>query len=125
MTGELQRFLESFGELSIVEWIGLFAPIVILAIVALTGSTVDRRELIPIKTERVLVVGGSSGIGRSIALQYAKRGASVAIMGRRQDELTAVRAECKQAGSPQTLTVVGDFSDVDAVLSGRDLVEKS
>jgi NADPH:quinone reductase-like Zn-dependent oxidoreductase len=125
MTGELQGFLQSFGQLSIVEWIGLFAPVVILAIVALTGSTIDRRELIPTKTERILVVGGSSGIGRSIALQYAKRGASVAIMGRRQEELTAVRAECKQAGSPQTLTIVGDFSEVDAVLSGRDLVEKS
>lgn len=36
-----------------------------------------RETIIPSKTERVLLLGASSGVGRELALEYAKRGARV------------------------------------------------
>lgn len=46
---------------------------------------------------RVLVVGASSGIGRSVGLAAAAAGASVALAARRFDELRAVAAEAGPA----------------------------
>ncbi|HLV29743.1 MAG TPA: SDR family oxidoreductase [Burkholderiaceae bacterium] len=42
--------------------------------------------------ERVFITGASSGIGAALALLYARRGASVALVGRRLDALEAVAA---------------------------------
>ncbi len=43
-----------------------------------------------------LVTGGGSGIGRAIALQLAAKGASVALVGRRQEKLAEVQAEARK-----------------------------
>jgi 3-oxoacyl-[acyl-carrier protein] reductase len=48
---------------------------------------------------RVVVMGGSRGIGRSIALMFARAGAAVAICARGQDGLDAVRREIEAAGA--------------------------
>jgi len=53
-----------------------------------------RRKLVPIYEERVLVIGASSGVGKEIALQYARRGARVALVGRRAEDLERVFQEC-------------------------------
>lgn len=53
-----------------------------------------RRQAIPHEQERVLIVGSSSGVGREIALQYAQRGARVALVGRKADDLKRVLQEC-------------------------------
>ena len=53
-----------------------------------------RLSLIPPFEERVLVLGASSGIGRSIAYQYASRGAKVCLVGRRFDKITEAVAHC-------------------------------
>jgi NAD(P)-dependent dehydrogenase (short-subunit alcohol dehydrogenase family) len=42
---------------------------------------------IDLSEKRVLVVGGSAGIGRSTALAAARAGASIAVVGRSQDKL--------------------------------------
>jgi 3-oxoacyl-[acyl-carrier protein] reductase len=47
---------------------------------------------------RVLVAGGSRGIGRSIALGFARAGASVSICARGRESLEATRAELAAAG---------------------------
>ena len=46
----------------------------------------------------VVVTGSGSGIGRCVAHELASLGATVALVGRNQDKLTAVQAELQQAG---------------------------
>ena len=50
-----------------------------------------------------LVTGGSSGIGKSIALLYAKEGADVVIIGRREEKLKEV---CKLNEKKITYVIV-------------------
>lgn len=47
---------------------------------------------------RILITGGGRGIGRAIALRFAREGAQVAIAARTSDELDAVVAEIEAAG---------------------------
>lgn len=49
---------------------------------------------------RVLVMGGSRGIGRSTALAFARAGAAVAICARSADALQATRHEIEALGVP-------------------------
>lgn len=51
-----------------------------------------------IEGKRVLVTGGSSGIGRAITAALLEKGARVVISGRRQDAIDATVAELKAKG---------------------------
>jgi short-subunit dehydrogenase len=53
---------------------------------------VDHRDRV------VIVTGASSGIGRQVALDFAKQGARVVVAARRADRLAEVAAECRAAG---------------------------
>jgi NADP-dependent 3-hydroxy acid dehydrogenase YdfG len=46
-----------------------------------------------------VVTGGSSGVGRSIALALAAEGANLALLGRNVDLLDEVAKQCRQSGS--------------------------
>jgi serine 3-dehydrogenase len=48
---------------------------------------------VSLKTQTVLVVGASSGIGRSIAIQFAREGSNVMASARRQDRLQILQNE--------------------------------
>lgn len=71
------------------------------------GSTVSHRQ------ERVWITGGGTGIGRELALAYAKRGATVWISGRREAVLQQVVADTSDCrGSISTLVL--DVTDAQA-----------
>lgn len=51
------------------------------------------------QNKTILIAGASSGIGRSVALQLAKKSNRIAILARRGDELSLLAAEIEQLGS--------------------------
>lgn len=80
--------------------------------------------------ERVLVVGASSGIGRAIAHEYAKRGARVCIVGRREDKVLDVSQECMEmmtgnitSGKGKILGMRADFTVAEDMVGVRDILE--
>ncbi|MFE6174591.1 SDR family NAD(P)-dependent oxidoreductase [Streptomyces sp. NPDC056464] len=60
-----------------------------------------------------LVTGASSGIGHATALELAREGASVAVVGRREDRLTDLAAEISNAGG-KALVVPTDITTAEA-----------
>ncbi len=80
---------------------------------------------------RVLVMGASRGIGRSIALAFARESASVAICARGAEALEATRRELEAAGAtayaaPVDLAVAADIDrfipDAAAALGGINVL---
>lgn len=57
----------------------------------------------------VLVTGGNAGIGRAVAVEFAKRGAKVVVSGRREREGEEVVGGIKASGG-EALFVRADVS---------------
>ena len=64
---------------------------------------------------RVVVVGASSGIGRSIGLGLAKEGAQVAFLARRRERLEEAAAEAGAGSVPIVCDVTDESSVTDAI----------
>ena len=58
----------------------------------------------------VVVTGASSGIGRATAHDFARRGATVVLAARSEEDLRTVVAECQEAGG-HALAVPTDLAD--------------
>ncbi|MEI8384898.1 MAG: SDR family NAD(P)-dependent oxidoreductase, partial [Nitrosomonadaceae bacterium] len=58
----------------------------------------------------VLISGASSGLGRSLALQYAKQGATLGLIARRRELLKELSQEI-----PDAAIYVADVRDSDAM----------
>jgi len=63
-----------------------------------------------IQGSRAIITGASSGIGREIALELARRGAHVVVTARREDRLNQLAKEIR-AGGGRVEAVVGDIVD--------------
>jgi short-subunit dehydrogenase len=48
---------------------------------------------------RIIITGASSGIGKALALHYAREGASLGLLGRHKERLEAVAKECRALGA--------------------------
>ena len=68
----------------------------------------------PYRGKIVVITGASSGFGRGIALELARRGACVVLAARSPDALERVALECQKAGG-HALAVTADVSDPEAV----------
>lgn len=62
----------------------------------------------------VIVTGASAGVGEATALAFARQGANVVLVARREGPLQAVADSIGTQGKGQALTVAMDVCDVDA-----------
>jgi short-subunit dehydrogenase len=61
----------------------------------------------------LLITGASSGIGRALALEYARGGSRIALAARRADELDAAASEVRAAGG-EAVCIPVDLTDAGA-----------
>lgn len=68
----------------------------------------------------VWITGASSGIGRALALEYARRGWKLILTSRREDKLQEVKRSC-EGGGDGICILPADLSDLDGIpdLAGR------
>jgi NAD(P)-dependent dehydrogenase (short-subunit alcohol dehydrogenase family) len=68
----------------------------------------------------ILITGGSSGIGEALALEFARRGDSVAVGARRVERLEALARKLTALGAPRVLALPLDVTDMDSIESALD-----
>ncbi|MCE8517379.1 SDR family oxidoreductase [Ruegeria pomeroyi] len=66
----------------------------------------------------VVVIGGTSGINRGIALAFARAGARLAVASRSQDKVDDTVTELRAAGAQEALGASFDVRDAEAVAKG-------
>lgn len=76
-------------------------------------------QLKPIREQVVVVVGASSGIGRSTALEFAKRGAKVVVAARSHSGLASLVEEISQFGG-EAVPVIADVASFEQVQAIAD-----
>ncbi|MBK8398049.1 MAG: SDR family oxidoreductase [Leptospiraceae bacterium] len=61
--------------------------------------------------KKMLITGASRGIGKAIALHFAKKNYELVLVARTEEDLKSVALECKSFGA-KTYYVLADFSDL-------------
>lgn len=69
--------------------------------------------------KRVLVTGATAGIGAACARAFAALGCALVLVGRREERLAALAAECQERWGSELATVAMDVRDREAVGSIR------
>ena len=70
----------------------------------------------------VMITGASSGIGRGLALELARRGAKVGLIARRADLLNELAGEIEAAGS-KALALPADVEDASSMKAAAEKLE--
>lgn len=81
-----------------------------------------RRDLLATKT--ILITGGGTGLGKSMALKFASLGAKVGVVGRRREPLEQTAAEIATAGGKAAFATC-DVRDSASVTSAFDAIERA
>ncbi|OBB60129.1 short-chain dehydrogenase [Mycobacterium sp. 852013-51886_SCH5428379] len=81
---------------------------------SLAEHILQPREGVALEGKRILLTGASSGIGEAAAEKFARRGATVIAVARRQDLLDALAERITAAGGTAHARAC-DLSDLDAV----------
>ncbi|KAH0906121.1 hypothetical protein HID58_037948 [Brassica napus] len=89
----------------------VFMPISILF--SLFGFIRNSKESDKVNGKVVIITGSSSGIGEHLAYEYARRGAFLTLVARREDRLRLVANRCRRLGSPDVAVVRGDVSVIE------------
>ncbi len=76
---------------------------------------------VTVKGKRTVVIGGTSGIGRAIALGFAEDGADVVASSRTDSAVEKTAEEIRGRGA-ETVTVTCDVTDRDSLVALRDAV---
>ncbi len=76
------------------------------------------------QTKVVVITGASSGVGRATAREFARRGASIALIARGEEKLQATRGEVEQLGA-RALVVTADVADAGQVEQAVETVEST
>jgi NAD(P)-dependent dehydrogenase (short-subunit alcohol dehydrogenase family)/uncharacterized protein YndB with AHSA1/START domain len=71
----------------------------------------------PLAGQRVLITGGSSGIGLAVAEALAREGAEIALLARNELGLAAAKRRLAESGA-EAVTVAADVTDHEALASG-------
>lgn len=82
-------------------------------------------------SKTVLITGASSGIGRGVALELARRGARVGLVARRAEMLAEIVREIEAAnrrghgdGGIRALALTGDVEDPDSIRFATEQIQK-
>lgn len=76
-------------------------------------DTTDAHTAMPsLKGKRAIISGGTTGIGRAIAVLLASEGARVFVCGRKQDHLDAALARIREVGEGEGMTL--DLAEADS-----------
>ncbi|XP_068689136.1 11-beta-hydroxysteroid dehydrogenase 1-like isoform X2 [Montipora foliosa] len=75
-----------------------------------TRETFDPESL---RGKKVVICGASTGIGEELAYQYAKLGAQVLLVARREEELQKVVSKCGKLGAESANYIVADLSSLE------------
>jgi len=69
----------------------------------------------PLSKKTVVICGASSGIGRAAAIEFAKEGATLILVARRETVLEELAAECIMIGAANAIALAADVTDVAAL----------
>jgi short-subunit dehydrogenase len=78
-----------------------------------------------LRNKVVIVTGASSGIGRSVALESAGRGASLILIARREEKLREIAAECRELSASEVHVFPTDLSKSEAIEKTFDQITKT
>ncbi len=76
-----------------------------------------------LKNKKILITGGATGLGRSMAFKFGSLGASIGIMSRKEQRLVSTVEELRKAGIEATYHVA-DVRNPDEIHSAVDAMEK-
>ena len=77
-----------------------------------------------LKGKVAVVTGASSGLGKQMALAFARQGASLAILARRMERLEEFKPELIKAGAKEVLPIKCDVTSTEDVEAAAKAVEK-